>query len=304
MAPPSPSLELAGGTHVGRFRKRNEDSFLICRLGKSPTLLKSSLPSTPQGWAEGSLRDAAGGGRDGAPSVGGGLHPARSVDPGGAGMDELLVLAVADGVGGGPGGDVASQLAVRLFPEFLAARLRADGNTSLTPDHLSEAVLAAHDRVVHSGGPDSPHAGMATTLTAWVSGGDGAWLVQVGDSRCYRLRDGELTRLSADQTLAQDLLDDGTISDLNAVADIYHNTLTSTVGGHTSRPVVTRLDRAPGDVVLICSDGITKHVDDERLAHLLQAPMSVAETLSVIFEAVLEDGATDNLTAIIARETE
>lgn len=274
-------IELAGATHVGRYRKRNEDSFALCLLGDPPALLGSSLPTPHEGWMP-----APAGGRIG------------TVDP----ADTPLLLAVADGVGGGPGGDIASRLAVTLFPEEVARRLRAAPDTGEIPQVLTDAALSAHEQVLESGRPDTAHSGMASTLTAWLAMGSSAWLVQVGDSRCYRLRDGTLTLLSTDQTLAQDLVDDGTISDLNAVADIYHNTLTSTVGGHSSRPVVTALDRQPGDVLVVCSDGITKHVDDERLAHMMGAPMAPEEMLAVLFEAVLEDGATDNLTAIVARE--
>lgn len=281
MTPPTRRLELAGDTHVGLHRKRNEDSFVICRLGSRPAILDGTVSSVPDGWA------AA------APA------PPEYLDTG----DDPVVLAVADGVGGGPGGDVASRMAVASFPVELARRL-ADGPGGLTMvDLISRAARSVHEQVVEAGGPESSHPAMASTLTAWVARGDRAWLLQIGDSRCYRLRAGTVTRLSRDQTLAEDLVADGTVASLDRVADVYHNTLTSTVGGHNSRPVVTELDRQPGDVVLVCSDGITKHVDDEHLAHLLRAPMAPREVLGVFFEAVLADGATDNLTAIIARET-
>ena len=101
---------------------------------------------------------------------------------------------------------------------------------------------------------------MATTLTLYLGIWPRAYLLQVGDSRCYLLHDGELLQITRDQTMAQELIDLGVLRRTDAGAAKLAHTLSSSIGGRQTAPVVTKMDLGWGDVVLLCSDGLTRHV--------------------------------------------
>jgi protein phosphatase len=123
----------------------------------------------------------------------------------------------------------------------------------------------------------------------------------VGDSRCYLLRDGELTQMSRDQTMAQELIDLGVTVSSEAMEGRLANTLSSSIGGRQTAPAVTRLDMKWGNVVLLCSDGLTKHVSDERIRERLRSMTSAKQACEDLLEDALTDGGTDNITLIVGR---
>lgn len=276
MSDTTPAPSLHGTTHRGRIRSQNQDHFVVCVIGDRVRVAATSLPNPPSSW---------------------------EMDPGGPpGPGEVVVAAVADGVGGGPGGEEASRWTVTLLPEAIRAALQAVVDESGTPSLLTAAALAVHAQLGRHADENPAVAGMATTLTAWVAQRDRAWVVQVGDSRCYRLRDGELERLTVDQTLAQDLVNRGVIPSVGHAPAGYDNILTSALGGTGPEPAVQATDRRPGDVVLVCSDGVMKHIPDQVLRTLLASEESAESLARRIVRDAVEDGGIDNVTAVLVKE--
>ena len=142
---------------------------------------------------------------------------------------------------------------------------------------------------------------MATTLTLWLGAWPRAYLLQVGDSRYYLFRDGELTQLSRDQTMAQELVDLGVLSRSDAARSRYATTLSSAIGGRQNAPVVTRLTNAWGLVHLLCSDGLTRHVSDERIRERIAGMVSARELCEGLLQDALDAGGSDNITIIAGR---
>ena len=143
--------------------------------------------------------------------------------------------------------------------------------------------------------------GMATTLTLWLGVWPRAYLVQVGDTRCYLLRDGELVQISRDQTMAQELVDLGVLKDVDAAPRQLAQTLSSAIGGPQTAPKVTCLTQQWGDVGLLCSDGLTRHVSDDRIRERLRTMRSARETCEALVQDALDGGGSDNVTVLIGR---
>lgn len=269
--------DLHGGTHVGRVRSQNQDHFLACTVGAGVRVSSTSLPTLPEGWAY----------RDGDTTLVEG---------------DALVAAVADGVGGGPGGEEAARTALALLPGELEQALDGGQSAGQLAGRLTSAILRVHNRLADRGARDPALSGMATTLSLWVGVGSHALVVQVGDSRCYRLRDGTLEQLSMDQTMAQDLVNQGFIPSVEQAPAGWDNILTSALGGSGAEPVVSATDRRPGDVVLVCSDGVMKHFTDDEIRDVLAAHAPAAEVARRLVEGAVADGGVDNVTAVVIRE--
>ena len=142
---------------------------------------------------------------------------------------------------------------------------------------------------------------MATTLTLYLGVWPRAYLLQVGDSRCYLLRHGELTQITRDQTMAQELVDPGVMpAELVAGTRLAH-TLSSSIGGRQTDPQVTRFDMTWGHVLLLCSDGLTRHVPDERIRDVLRSMTSAKQACEDLLQEALDDGGTDNITIVVGR---
>jgi protein phosphatase len=142
---------------------------------------------------------------------------------------------------------------------------------------------------------------MATTLTLYLGVWPRAYLLQVGDSRCYLLHNGELLQLTRDQTMAQELIDLGVLRRTDEGAAKLAHTLSSSIGGRQTAPVVTKMDLGWGDVVMLCSDGLTRHVDDARIRHHLRAMTSSSQVCQDLVHEALEGGGSDNITVIVRR---
>ena len=264
-------VETAGLSHQGKVRPVNEDHFAIMTLQKSVQLRGTNLQDS-------TILD-------------------RLRRP------EVHMLVVADGVGGASGGKIASGVAVRAVVEYLAEAvgcvhdLDVDREQTFL-DHLSRSVQRGHDRLKEmfqtQGGP-------ATTLTMVTLVWPRAYVVHVGDSRGYYLRNGVLKQFTRDQTMGDFLVDIGAVTAQHAEKAGLYNVLSSAVGGELA-PNVGVVDLAQGDVLLLCTDGLTKHVPDERIAQLLASGAAESAAQSLI-DAALEGGGSDNVTVIVARPT-
>jgi protein phosphatase len=181
---------------------------------------------------------------------------------------------------------------------YYAAGLADDREFS---EVLQEAALQCHQELLRRGEEDPGYRGMATTLTLYIGVWPRAHLLQVGDSRCYLLRSGELTQITRDQTMAQELVDLGVLTRADAPGSPFAHTLSSSIGGSQSAPVVTSFDMTWGNVLLLCSDGLTKHVSDERLGERLRSMSSAKQACQALLQDALDGGGSDNITIIAGR---
>lgn len=201
--------------------------------------------------------------------------------------------AVADGVGGGPSGDLAS---AALVHRLVAGRM-------LLPDAeaLAERIREANwDLRAHTERDESLR-GMATTFTGiFVSRADRLLLAHAGDSRAYRLRDGALTRQTRDDSYVQALVDHGLLAPDAVASHPRRNLITASLGGaEADAAIVVDREAIAGDRWLLCSDGVTDYLPDEELqVVLITAPTPAAAAASLVALA-LEAGTRDNATAVV-----
>jgi PPM family protein phosphatase len=203
---------------------------------------------------------------------------------------EPPLYAVADGMGGARGGEVASQLALTTVEEGFAGRR---GPLALLIHEANAAVFArsTEDRSV---------AGMGTTLTGALVEGDHALLVHVGDSRAYLLRGGQLRQLTVDHTLVQRMIDAGEISADEADVHPHRNVLLRVLGTEPDVDVdETELGLLEGDRLLLCSDGLTGMITDEQIQAILEAASGPQEAADRLVRAANRAGGIDNITVLI-----
>jgi serine/threonine protein phosphatase PrpC len=266
-------IDVYGLTHPGRVRKENQDHFLICALKKQLVVRQTSLPELHSVSAE----------------------PERLA----------FLMMVADGVGGGAKGEAASRTAVEAVTQYVEHGMRCYYATGADDrefyQSLQEGAFLTHVELLRRGEIDPEYRGMATTLTLYLGVWPRAYLLQVGESRCYLLQQGELSQITRDQTMAQELVDLGVMSQSDASTTKLAHTLSSSIGGRQSAPVVTRLDAKWGNVALLCSDGLTNHVSDERIGERLRSMTSAKQVCEDLLEEALAGGGTDNITLIVGR---
>jgi protein phosphatase len=272
--PRDDEIDAYGVTHIGKVRRTNEDHFLVCSLRKHLQVHLTSLPE-------------------------------RSLLPPDGGRLAFLAM-VADGVGGSAGGEEASRRAVAAITQYVTEAIdcyyTSDPNDEPAfPRALEDAARKVHADI-QEGHERDPLAGhKATTLTLWIGVWPQAYLLQVGDSRCYLLREGQLIQLSRDQTLAQDFVDRGVMRRSEATRTPLAHVLSSSLGGPESAPVVTAMQQEWNNVGLLCSDGLTKHVPDERIRERLLAMTSARQACEALLQDALDAGGTDNITVIVGR---
>jgi len=272
--PTDDEIDVFGVTHPGRVRTANQDHFLIGSLRKRMKVLMTSLPDIDR-------------------------MPAES--------ERLAFLAmVADGVGGHAGGEEASRLALEAVTQYLTNSMHCYYTADASDDQtfaqaLADAALQTHEDITTRARQDPARAKMATTLTLLLGVWPRVYILQVGDSRSYVMRDGRLMQISRDQTMAQDLVDQGVLSRAEASATRWAHVLSSAIGGPQTRPVVTGVESRWGDVHLLCSDGLTKHVSDERIAERLRSMTSAKQACEALLQDALDGGGTDNITVLVGR---
>ena len=203
-------------------------------------------------------------------------------------------ILVADGVGGGAAGEVAS--ATAAYAVSASALLHAGEDPALV---LREAVSLAQLQLRAGVEADPDRTGMATTLTALVTDGRVFVMAHLGDSRGYVFRDGELTRVTRDHTYVQDLLDEGRLDAGSVAEHPWRNVVMRTLNADPAVPDLIRLDLAAGDRVLLASDGLTDLVDDAVIAEIV-ANRSDDDAVGALVAAALGRGGRDNITCVLA----
>lgn len=272
-------IDVCGMTDVGQKRSRNEDHFMVATLSKTLEISHSSLP------------------------VGD--------DDRMFGNSQGRLLLVADGMGGHAAGDRASEIVITAFAKYVLNMLRwyfrADPSheDDLAAD-LRDAVIRCQKQIRDEVREHPEDRGMGATLTLAYVIWPRMFLVHVGDSRCYMLRDGQLRQLTRDHTMAQLMADR---ADAQASAKVeppesrWHHVLWNAVGGGDAdpQPDIFRVDLEFDDRLLLCSDGLTKHVPDAHLAQRLQQEEPAFEICRQLIEDANREGGSDNITAIVAR---
>ena len=217
-----------------------------------------------------------------------------------ANEDALFVRApifvVADGMGGAQAGEVASKAAAEAFDLDLSAA---------PPERVLRETIAAANRQIHDlARADPSRAGMGTTLTAAIVNAESeeVGIGHVGDSRAYRLRDGRLERLTRDHSLVEEMRRKGQLTDAEAEEHPQRSIITRALGPEPEVEVdVQTVPAAPGDVFLLCSDGLTTMLDDERIAVLLAGATSMEAAVRALVDEANRAGGRDNITALAFR---
>src|SRR3954451_10690628 len=207
------------------------------------------------------------------------------------------LLVIADGMGGHAAGDVASSTAIaRLVALDDEAPGGGDALERLTRA-LADANQDLRDRVAS----EPSLRGMGTTVTAILHSGNKLALAHIGDSRGYLLRDGVLTQLTHDHTFVQTLVDEGRLTEEEARNHPQRNLITRVLTGERDdTPDVSVRDAKPGDIFLLCSDGLTGVVSEETLTEVLGDGSDVAARAEQLIDLALKGGASDNVTCIVA----
>jgi protein phosphatase len=272
--PRDSEIDVHGLTHQGKVRKSNQDHFLICSLEREIRVRLSSLPDSSPLTARG---------------------------------ERLAFLAmVADGVGGSAKGEEASRQALERVTRYLTQSIQcyytadADDDSGFAAS-LTDAAMQVHADIVRDSEQDPERRGMATTLSLGLGVWPRIYLLQVGDSRCYLLRDGALRQISRDQTMATELVELGVLKPADAPNSRWASMLSSSIGGSQTAPQVTRYEHRWDDVHLLCSDGLTRHVPDERIKERLEAMSSSREACEALLQDALDAGGSDNISIIVGR---
>ncbi|HHX73990.1 MAG TPA: Stp1/IreP family PP2C-type Ser/Thr phosphatase [Firmicutes bacterium] len=223
------------------------------------------------------------------------------------GESPLMLLAVADGMGGHAAGEVASSMALDVIRSYLGSHrtqiLQAAAQGQALLPFLEEMLALANATVLQSSGENSEYNGMGTTLTMILHVLDVSWLAHIGDSRAYLFRDQNIRQLTEDHTLVSQLVKNGQVRAEEAPDHPQRNILTRALGtdkdaGFDIFPLTLR----KGDRLLLCTDGLHSLVSDEEMAGIIAGSDSREEAVEKLVSLANAKGGTDNITVILAQK--
>ena len=210
------------------------------------------------------------------------------------------ILALADGMGGPPAGEVASAIFVRAVDELAASTTRASEESAHAL--LQEAYRLAHQRMIDHVVQHPEHAGMGCTAELLVFSQDRYLLGHLGDSRSYLYRGGELRQLTRDHSFVQQMVEQGLISEAEAQHHAMKNVLLRTLGADLEPSFdLLRGSVHPGDQFLLSSDGLTEMLEDAGIAEILAVDAGLAEKVALLIEAAKAAGGSDNVTVVLCQ---
>src|SRR5215831_11588114 len=270
-------VELHAKTDVGRVRRGNEDNFLLLDLTAGRTWSGSDGADSPQDMGELTLGSQG------------------------------LVLVVSDGMGGALAGDVASRMAIEAVRDVLLGK-NNDGNgcepESSLVDCLRHATLEANRNIHYKSLEDSRCSGMGATLTGAAIKNDKLDLIQVGDSRAYVMRGRQIRLATKDQSLVQQLVDVGQISEAEAETHMFRNVILQALGAQNElTPATARIQLRDGDMLLLCSDGLSGKLRNEDIRQIVAEAGSLDAACSALVAEANNRGGEDNITVVLARFT-
>jgi protein phosphatase len=272
-------IESYGLSDVGKTRDVNEDRFLIADLSKSVRIHHTNLGHDDQtrlfGQAQGQL------------------------------------FVVADGMGGHAAGDRASTVAVDSVVAYTLDYMRWFSRLTDDPeddflDDLKSAIEHCQSRILKEADVVERRDGMGTTVTAAYVAWPRLYVVHVGDSRCYLLRNAKLKQITTDHTVAQQLVEHGKLDPDKADESQWSHILWNVVGGDSKdlSPEVYKAPLQVNDTLVLCSDGLTKHVSDSEITSLLDNHSKAEDACRHLVDAANRAGGSDNITALIVRFVE
>src|SRR5258707_2260281 len=269
-------VELHARSDVGRVRRGNEDNFLLLDLTSPRTWSGSDGPVGPSEMNQFPLGE------------------------------EGLVLVVSDGMGGALAGDVASRMAIEAVHDVLmGTNVDGAGCAPGAPlvDCLKEATMQANRNIHYKSLEDSRCSGMGATLTGAAIKGDKLDLVQVGDSRAYVIRRDQIRLATKDQSLVQQLVDVGQISEEEAETHMFRNVILQALGAQSEvTPVTGKIRLRKGDVVLLCSDGLSGKLRAEDIQQIVVgSDGDLAKACDALIDEANNRGGEDNITVVLAR---
>jgi protein phosphatase len=272
---------------VGNYREQNEDNYYVpgrslARVAEGSTLVED---------------EPKGGGSNG-PTLpeGGGEIPSSP-------LDQPALFLVADGMGGQQAGEEASRMAIEIIPKEVSRRLGEQAaDVKATQSVIRDAVAEANQEILGSSGAVTEFSNMGTTVVLALFRHDRVFVAGIGDSRAYRLRAGRLERLTKDHSLADALLEAGTITNEELPNHKFKNVLYLYLGSKDARggPEDVRvLDVVPGDCFLLASDGLTGVVRDEDLARILSECDDPQRAARALTDRALANDSKDNITTLV-----
>jgi serine/threonine protein phosphatase PrpC len=273
--PPLPvTVKSFGLSDQGKVRPSNEDHFLIAELARTLWVHQTNLPQAET------------------------QH----------GRNRGHIFLVADGMGGHLAGEVASALSVATVESFVLHILHRFSNLQATDEQtvqkeLQAALKQADARLFEEAAQHPEFRGMGTTLTMALASGWKLFVIHAGDSRCYLFRAGKLRQLTTDHTLASELARGGVIKPEQVSRHQFRHIVTNILGGGEAgvRVDVQKTDLETGDEVLLCSDGLTDMLAEDRIAAILAAEGEPRLACERLVAEANEQGGRDNITAIVAR---
>ena len=270
-------VELHAKTDVGRVRRGNEDNFLLLDLASARTWSGSDGPENPE--------------------------DLRRFDIG----EKGLVMIVSDGMGGALAGDVASRMAIEAVRDVLMGKNangpECDPDSSLV-DCLKHATMQANRNIHYKSLEDSRCSGMGATLTGAAVKDDKLDLIQVGDSRAYVMRGTQIRLATKDQSLVQQLVDVGQISEAEAETHMFRNVILQALGAQNElTPATARIQLRQGDMLLLCSDGLSGKLRNEEIREIVAAAGDMGAACAALVAEANNRGGEDNITVVLARFT-
>jgi serine/threonine protein phosphatase PrpC len=267
---PDGTLEIGGRTDVGLVRDHNEDAFLFGDLVSGKRVINEND------------------------------SPLLKVEA------KPSVMMVADGVGGAASGEVASSMATQIAYEYLRERWQRGGlkGTVIVADALQQALFSANKAIHARAVEQRSHHGMGTTATLALTVNGMIYFAQVGDSRAYIVRDGVAKQMTKDQSLVQRMVDAGKMTQEQAEKSEHRNIILQALGPEEAIvPELTRDRLIDGDVVLLCSDGLSNQVTSAEIAQTASELSEIDAMCAALVQKALQTGAPDNVTVVAARFT-
>ena len=223
-----------------------------------------------------------------------GLHRSGNED---SALINGVLIAVADGMGGHAGGEVASKVAITTLAQILPLLNNDEMDSESLEDFLLSAVLEVDHEIKLTAEADDRLSGMGTTLTAIALYRDKAYVLHTGDSRAYRLRGKDFAQITKDHSVVQELIDAGKITDAEAAVHPQRSVLTNVLMGHGNiTSLLIEYDVKAGDKFLICSDGLSNVVSNSEINELMKDSDAISKLISLTYER----GAPDNVTVVLA----
>ena len=223
-----------------------------------------------------------------------GLHRTGNED---SALINGVLIAVADGMGGHAGGEVASKVAITTLAQVLPLLNNNEMDPESLEDFLLSSLLEIDHEIANTADADDRLSGMGTTLTSIALYRQKAYVLHAGDSRAYRLRGKEFMQITKDHSVVQELIDSGSITEAEAATHPQRSVLTNVLMGQGNiTPLLIQYDLKAGDKFLICSDGLNNVVSNSEIHKILNEEDALNKLISLTYER----GAPDNVTIVIA----